>query len=304
MKDDRNDPFKLPSYEIGYGRPPANRQFVKGKSGNPQGRPKKKMQAAKLPSVDPSTRDRFLKSTSHEVPIREGDAVKKIPLTEAILKAESVAALKGNAHAQKNFLDREERYRKEEAADIKESNEFWQNYVATYDKNVSALQKAGGAIPEHWPHPDDIIFEEGADVKFMGGEPATAAQNRKFIIRFRDVLLLQAEMDRRCFLKEYPRQATPVFLSEFFVVIANSRLPKRMQLDDTHLFIRTARIGVLRKPVLQQQLKHDWTELGLRIKANAATPSLISSLIKLGIDVPELLTGPTARSDRRYRAQN
>jgi hypothetical protein len=31
----------------------------------------------------------------------------------ARLKAESVAALKGNTHAQKNYLDREERYRKE-----------------------------------------------------------------------------------------------------------------------------------------------------------------------------------------------
>jgi hypothetical protein len=27
-------------YETGYGRPPKNRQFVKGKSGNPKGRPK------------------------------------------------------------------------------------------------------------------------------------------------------------------------------------------------------------------------------------------------------------------------
>jgi hypothetical protein len=145
MKDDRNDPFKLPSYEIGYRRPPADRQFVKGKSGNPQGRPKKKMQAAKLPSVDPSTRDRFLKSTSYEVTIREGDAVKKIPLTEAIFKVESVAA----------------------------------------------------------------------------------------------------------------------------------KLPTRMQLDDTHLLIRTARIGVLRKPVLQQQLKHHWAEFGLQSKRCNSVPYFI-----------------------------
>lgn len=29
-------------YEVGYGRPPRNRQFLPGRSGNPRGRPKKK----------------------------------------------------------------------------------------------------------------------------------------------------------------------------------------------------------------------------------------------------------------------
>jgi hypothetical protein len=149
MRDDRNDPFKFPSYEVGYGKPPADRQFVKGKSGNPQGRPRKKPQRERIPSVDPSTRERFLKSTKHEVTIREGDTVSKTPLTDAILKAESVAALKGNTHAQKNFLDREERYRKEEAVEIKESNEFWREYVATYDKTISEGRRtnSGGVAP-------------------------------------------------------------------------------------------------------------------------------------------------------------
>lgn len=31
------------NYETGYGKPPKNKQFQKGQSGNPNGRPKKKL---------------------------------------------------------------------------------------------------------------------------------------------------------------------------------------------------------------------------------------------------------------------
>jgi hypothetical protein len=300
---DKDDPFRLPSYEVGKWKPPVDRQFVKGKSGNPQGRPKDKPQRAKTSSVDPSTRERFLKSTKHEVSIREGDTVSKISLTDAVLKAESVAALKGNTHAQKNFLDREERYKKEEAAEIKESNEYWRNYVATYDKTISSLQKAGEAIPEDWPHPDDIIFEEGQDVKFLGGEPEIATQNRKMAIRFRDTFMLQAEMDRRCFLKEHPTQELPIFASDFFITFINDRLPARLRLNDVQILIRISRVQTLRKPELQNQLKSAWAEFGLTAAANAATPPLIPLLAQLGIDVSQFGAAATARRHKRYRSQ-
>jgi hypothetical protein len=303
MKDDKNGRLRITSYEIGKWKPPVDRQFVKGKSGNPQGRPKNVSHRTKNSSVDPSTRERFLKSTKHEVTIREGDTVSKIPLTDAVLKAESVAALKGNTHAQKNFLDREERYRKEEVAEIEEINKFWRNYVAKYDKTVSALLKAGEPIPEEWPHPEDIIFEEGKDAKVKGGEPAVAAQNRQQIIGFRDMFMLQAEMDRRCFRRENPKQDPPIFVSEFFVNYINERLPLRMQLDDTRILIRTLRIQTLRKPDLQKQLNCAWAEFGLTVRPNAATPPLFPLLAQLGIDVSQFGAATKARTHKRYRSQ-
>jgi hypothetical protein len=51
MSGDAKDPFSQASYEIGYGKPPVAGRFVKGKSGNPRGRPKK---SAAKPSVDHS----------------------------------------------------------------------------------------------------------------------------------------------------------------------------------------------------------------------------------------------------------
>jgi hypothetical protein len=72
---------------------------------------------------------------------------------------------------------------------------------------------------------------------------------------FGDVLMLQAEMDRRCFLKENRNERLPVFASEFFMNYANGRLPARMQLDDIQLILRASHIQTLRKGELPPTTK-------------------------------------------------
>jgi hypothetical protein len=302
MKDDKNDRSKFPSYEIGYGKPPLDRPFLKGKSGNPQGRPKKKAPDGKV-VVDRSTGQQVLKAARQEVTVREGDKTKSVTAIEAIIQACVFAAIKGKTHAQKHMLELVDRYLKEEAVEIHESNEVWRNYVANYDKIISSMQKSGETVPEDWPHPDDIVFEDGQYTKFVGGEPAIAAQNRKLIMRFRDLLILQAEMDRRCFARTSPGQKSPMFASEFFIFYFNWRLPTRMQLDNDGLLNRAWSILTLRKAELQQQLKHAWAEFGFTAKANATTPPLFPLLAKFGIDVSEIGAVPAARRQRRYKAQ-
>lgn len=273
MSDDENDGVWR-SYEIGYGKPPASRRFAKGKSGNPRGRPKKV--PTPKSTIDRSMRDAFLSATKREVSIREGGVVKKIPLLDAAFQAESVLALKGSPYALKNFLDRAERYGKDESTEIREDNDYWRNYSATYENNVLVLQKAGHQIPESWPHPDDIVFEEGCFVKFRGGDPIEASKNRALVIRFRDLFMLQAEKDRRCFCKANPGLHPPIFLSEGFATQFNAHLPKRMQLDELGFIMRTLSIQTLRKTVLEKRIREEWAELDVREARNLITPPLKS----------------------------
>ncbi len=286
MSDDAKDPFWQTSYEIGYGKPPVAGRFVKGKSGNPRGRPKK---SPAKPTVDRSTRDRFLSATERPVTIREGDNLQKIPMLDAVMRAESIAALKGNPHAQKNLLDREARYRNHLNAEISEDHEFWRTYTAAYEERISALLNAGHSIPEGWPHPDDLVFEEGRHVMIRGGDSLEAARDRELRIRFRDTFMLQAEKDRRYFRSTTPLQDdVPIFISEILVTLLNSSLPKRLQLDDVQLIMRMDRARTLKKRELEQRLRKDWADLGISEARNLITPPVNSLLIELGIDPHKL----------------
>jgi hypothetical protein len=197
----------------------------------------------------------------------------------------AAAAMKGSVSAQKIFVELVDRARKERATEICDDHEFWRTYATNYGEHIAALQKTGKPVPDNWPHPDDMVFEDGEHVKFMAGEPAIAVQNRNTIIRFRDALMLQAEMDRRCFLRDNPGRASPIFVSDYLMVHAKSCLPVRKQLDDSRLLTHILRIQALRKTELQRRLKEDWAEFGVTLAPNGTTPPLIPLLAILGIDV-------------------
>lgn len=294
MSDDAKGPFWQTSYEIGYGKPPIASRFVKGKSGNPRGRPRK---SPSKPLVDRSTRDRFLSVTERSVTIREGDNLQKVPLVEAIMRAESVAALKGNTHAQRNFLEREARYRKDLSAEIREEHDLWRKYAATYEEKISALLKAGHSIPEGLPHPDDLVFEDGCHVMIRGGDPLEAARDRDLRIRLRDAYMLQAEKDRRYFCSSAtPPNDGPIFISEILAERLNSSLPKRLQLDDFQLVLRMDRARSLKKRDLEQRLRRVWADLGFPNARNFVTPPVNSLLVTLGIDAHKLRASRDGRA--------
>lgn len=78
-------------YEVGYGKPPRHTQFQPGKSGNPNGRPKRTKDLQKL----------FERELDKTMKITEGGRVKTIPVAEVFVKSVMSAALKGDRDARK-----------------------------------------------------------------------------------------------------------------------------------------------------------------------------------------------------------
>ena len=88
MDDSKKD------YEIGYGRPPKTKQFRKGQSGNPKGRPRG---SKNMYSV-------FLGVASRKVTITEAGRTRTVPLIEAIFTQMATGAAKGDRHSRRDFL--------------------------------------------------------------------------------------------------------------------------------------------------------------------------------------------------------
>jgi hypothetical protein len=78
-------------YEVGYGKPPVQSRFVKGRSGNPKGR-KKTSRVEDIGSL-------FNAILDEEVSVRDGNRVRKMTRLEAMLYAQKNTALDGDPKA-------------------------------------------------------------------------------------------------------------------------------------------------------------------------------------------------------------
>ena len=108
-------PIKAPSgagYEVGYGRPPCQRQFKPGHSGNPKGRPRRD---TSLPAI-------LGRSLNELVTIRLNGRPKRIPLSEALIRKMLADATHGDHRAQAQIL-KLELFRTELAAEAEKQVE-------------------------------------------------------------------------------------------------------------------------------------------------------------------------------------
>jgi Family of unknown function (DUF5681) len=84
-------------YEVGYGKPPAQTRFTKGRSGNPGGRPR---------GITPGRATALaLKELYRPVTVREGNQVLRLPAIQAVLRSQVALAASGNGPAQRALFE-------------------------------------------------------------------------------------------------------------------------------------------------------------------------------------------------------
>src|SRR6266481_6045681 len=83
-------------YQVGYGKPPRNAQFRKGRSGNPGGRPRR--------APTERVKALALREAYRTITVKEGGRAFALPAIQAILRSQVVLAAKGNVQAQRAVL--------------------------------------------------------------------------------------------------------------------------------------------------------------------------------------------------------
>src|SRR5258707_9986005 len=146
-----------------YRKPPVAHQFVKGTSGNPNGRPRKKVQPG-FGALGGGIADRLgamaLDEAIRPVTVREGDKVSEIPAMQALIRTMFRAAAQGDTKAGRQLLEVIARAESGRTGSALEILEHAVKYKEKYGPIFEQREREGLDPLDIFPHPDDLIINE------------------------------------------------------------------------------------------------------------------------------------------------
>ena len=162
------------SERVGYRNPPKSGRFVKGRSGNPHGRPKRPKKTASGIGGDSEFDAMVLEELDRQV-VREGETVERTSVMRAGVRAIALKAAKGDVKAYSALTAKRDAIEDRRRAHQKETLQAVLEYMDETTRELMRRKQEGVSGPEIIPHPGDIDIDlKTGAIVFRG--PLTADQ--------------------------------------------------------------------------------------------------------------------------------
>jgi hypothetical protein len=160
---------------VGYRNPSKSGQFVKGRSGNPRGRPRQPKKTAPGIRGDSEFDATFLEEMDRQVAVREGETVERMSVMRAAARAIALKAAKGDVKAHTTLTAKRDAIEDRRRAHEEEKLQAALKYIEEATLELMRRRRERASGPEIIPHPDDVEIDPKTGSIVLHG-PATADQ--------------------------------------------------------------------------------------------------------------------------------